>query len=101
VGSTFLDLVLDQLGDLSGLRAQPMFGGHGLYAGAEFFGIVYDDRLYFRTDDDTRPWYEARGMDSFRPNERQHLKTYYEVPGDAIEDRDQLVELALESASRA
>jgi DNA transformation protein len=98
VNSTFLDFVLDQLEDLAGLRATRMFGGYGLYLGSSFFGIVYDDRLYLKTDETSRPWYEDRGMGSFRPTERQHLKTYYEVPGDAIEDREQLVELAVDAA---
>jgi DNA transformation protein len=94
----FVDFILDQLGELDGVRAKAMFGGHGLYLGPNFFGIVYDDRLYLKTDDGTRGWYEARGMTTFRPNERQHLKTYYEVPADVVEDRAGLAERAAESA---
>ena len=76
-----------------------MFGGHGLYLGERFFGIVHDDRLYLKTDDGTRSWYEGRGMRAFRPSPKQHLRNYYEVPPDAVEDRDQLLELAEEAAS--
>lgn len=76
-----------------------MFGGHGLYLGTRFFGIVYKDRLYFRTDDSTRSWYERQGMSPFHPNARQHLKTYFEVPGDVLEDKSQFVELANQAAA--
>jgi DNA transformation protein len=58
---SFLTFVVDQLGDL-GVTARSMFGGHGLYLGESFFGIVYDDRLYLKTGEDTRGWYEEQGM---------------------------------------
>lgn len=63
-----------------------MFGGHGLYQGRVFFAIVHRGRLYFRVDDATRPTYEARGMNPFRPGPRQTLGRYYEVPADVLED---------------
>ena len=75
-----------------------MFGGSGLYLHGAFFGIVFAERLYFKTDDVTRPWYEEKGMGAFRPNERQELTNYLEVPGDVIEDPDELIEKALEAA---
>ncbi|HEX2049460.1 MAG TPA: TfoX/Sxy family protein [Actinomycetota bacterium] len=92
--SGFLDFVLDQLRALDDVEPRAMFGGHGLYAGPVFFGVVYDERLYLKTDDATRGWYEERGMPTFRPNERQNIKSYHEVPADALEDADELVELA-------
>ena len=67
-----------------------MFGGFGIYQGGTFFAIVSKGRLYFRTDAETRPLYQERGMKSFHPNARQTLKNYYEVPTDVIEEADQL-----------
>ena len=84
---SFKDYVLDQLGVL-GVTARAMFGGHGLYRGAEFFGILHQGRLYFRTDARSRPDYIARGMSPFRPNPRQTLTSYYEVPADVLEDAE-------------
>ena len=71
-----------------------MFGGHGLYCGKSFFGIVYKDRLFFRVTDATRPEYERRGMKPFQPRSSQALQRYYEVPADVLEDRRMLVEWA-------
>lgn len=48
------EFVLDQLRDLGGVEAHAMFGGHGLYRGEIFFGILYKGRLYFKTDDVSR-----------------------------------------------
>ncbi|MDQ4024962.1 MAG: TfoX/Sxy family protein [Actinomycetota bacterium] len=94
---SFLGFVLDQLSDL-GVTARAMFGAHGLYLGKQFFGIVYGDRLYLKTGDSTRGWYEERGVPTFHPTPKQHLKNYYEVPPDAVEDRERLLDLADEAA---
>lgn len=63
-----------------------MFGGHGLYGGEVFFGIILRGRLYFRTDEASRASYVERGMKPFRPNVAQSLGSYYEVPLEVLED---------------
>jgi len=88
--SEFLDFVLDQLRAVDDLQAKRMFGGWGVYAGDIFFGIVHDDRFYMKTDDASRSEYESRGSGPFQPNEKQTLKTYYEVPAEILESREQL-----------
>ena len=99
---SFSQFVLDQLDELGEIASRRMFGGVGLYAGETFFAIIYDGRLYFKTDAASRADYEARGMGPFRPNPRQTLKSYYEVPAEVLEDRGELThwaERARESAS--
>lgn len=71
-----------------------MFGGYGLYSGERFFGIIYHSRLYFRTGDDTRAAYTAAGMGFFKPNEKQSLKNYYEVPANILDNHDDLTKWA-------
>lgn len=96
---TFKDFVLDQLSGLGGVEARRMFSGYGLYLGDLFFAIIHGGRLYFRTDDATRGDYESRGMGPFRPNARQTLASYYEVPVDVVEDEDALVAWARRAAA--
>jgi DNA transformation protein len=91
---SFQDFILDQLDGLGHVVCQRMFGGHGLYRDDVFFGVLSKGRLYFKIDDATRPEYERRGMEPFRPSEKQTLSSYYEVPVDVLEDRDALVEWA-------
>ena len=98
---SFADFVLDQLAGLDGVSARRMFGGHGLYREAVFFGIVHDGRLYFRTDEASRADYLARGMRPFRPNPKQMLKNYLEVPVDIIESPRWLREWALRAVAAA
>lgn len=93
----FVAYVLGQLQDLEHIQCRAMFGGHGLYHENAFFGIVHKGRLYFRTTDKTRPSYESAGMQAFRPNEKQTLHGYYEVPAAVLTDPRQAIEWALDA----
>lgn len=87
---SFKDFVLDQLGQDRELICRPMFGGYGLYHRALFFGIIHKGRFYLKTNGHTRAAYASRGMQPFRPNGRQLLKHYFEVPIDILEDAEAL-----------
>ena len=82
--------IQDQLRDLRGLACRPMFGGYGLYHGETFFGIIFRDRLFFKTDTSTAERYRAHGMRPFRPSATQTLRSYYEVPLEVMEDAEEL-----------
>jgi DNA transformation protein len=88
----FLVFVIDQLSGLRRVTSRRMFGGIGLYAGDEFFGLIDDGKLYFFTDAKTRKRYEARGIGPFEYAPGKVLKSYYEVPVDVLEDDAQLRE---------
>ena len=96
---SFVAFVLEQLSDMHALGCRAMFGGHGLYSGATFFGILFGGRLYLKTDGSTASEYARRGMAPFRPNDSQVLKSYYEVPADVLESRGELLRWA-EAAAR-
>ncbi len=70
-----------------------MFGGHGLYQGDRFFGILMDGRLYFKTDERSRGDYVARGAAAFTYEKTKRIVSthYYEVPPEILESRDELV----------
>ena len=57
-----------------------MFGGVGIYAQGLFFALIAEDRLYFKVDDTTRPSFEQRGMEPFRPFGEDSAMGYYELP---------------------
>lgn len=87
---SYKEFVLDQLSGLGELNCRAMFGGYGLYHRAAFFAIIFKDRLYFKTGPESRKAYVKKGMQPFMPNSKQTLRTYYEVPIDVIEDREEL-----------
>lgn len=93
----FRDRVLDQLSALGEVTARPLFGGHGLYRRETIFAILYRGRLYLKVDEDSKGDYLARGMGPFRPNERQTLESYFEVPPEALADTEALLSWAREA----
>src|SRR4051794_5786194 len=83
---TSKDRVLDLLSPLGEITTRPLFGEHGLYWRETIFAIQYQERLYFKADDQSKGEYLAKGMGPFRPNDRQTLKSYFEVPPDVLDD---------------
>lgn len=66
------------------VHARRMFGGMGLFAGDVMVGIVFDDRIYLKTDEDTRKSFVSEGSGPFIYHARQSggeiAMSYYEVP---------------------
>ena len=89
--------VLNRLSELGEIAIRPMCGGHGLYWRDVIFGMVFRDRLYFKVDDRTKGEYVSRGMPPFRPNQRQTLTSYFEVPPEVLDDREALLSWAREA----
>jgi DNA transformation protein len=96
ISSDYLRYVLDQLAKLPSVSSRRMFGGVGLYSEAVFFGIIDNDTLFFKVDDETRSAYVSRGMAPFRPyRDRPEVSmSYFEVPPDVLEDADELISWA-------
>lgn len=94
---SFMEHVLDALSGLPGVRARPMFGGHGLYLGKDFFGMAWKGKLYFRVDDGSRPSYQSRGGEAFTVTMRGKTMTmrYWSVPAEVLDDREELARWAM------
>ncbi len=104
VSQSYREFVLEQLGRVTPVTSKSMFGGVGIYAQGIFFALIADDRLYFKVDDATRPHFEQRGMEPFRPFGEESALGYYEVPVDVLEDVRQLeawIKMAVEVAAAA
>jgi len=82
---------------MDGVEARRMFGGFGLYQDETFFGIVHKGTLFFKIDESTLDQYRKRKMKPFRPNGKQTLKSYYQVPAEVIEDADELRQWAVKA----
>jgi DNA transformation protein len=96
-GGMTADQLTDRLAALGEVTSRPLFGGHGLYRGETIFGIVSQGRLYLKIDNRSKGEYLARGMGPLRPNERQTLKSYHEVPPDVLADPEALLSWAGEA----
>ena len=100
---SFKAFALDQLAALPELRAKAMFGGHGLYAGEHFFGILFEGRLFFKTDATNVADYTARGMEPFTYEMKGRVlaMSYHELPPDILENPTELVTWALRAVQVA
>src|SRR5262245_44543996 len=76
----------DRLSQLDEITVRPMFGGQGIYWRGVIFGINFQARLYLKVDEQSKGVFLSRGMGPFRPNERQTLKSNFEVPPEILED---------------
>jgi DNA transformation protein len=92
-----LERIMADLAALGDISSRPLFGGHGIYWRDVIFGIEFHRRLYFKVDEESKHDYLGRGMGPFRPNDRQTLKSYYEVPPEVLDDRETLLSWAREA----
>ena len=85
--SEFINHCLELLAPLGSSRARRMFGGHGLYVDDIFIAIVIGERLYLKTDAQTRPLFEAAGREPFVYDSagKQVSIAYFSAPDDAME----------------
>jgi DNA transformation protein len=102
----YLEYVLEQLSGLPGVTSRRMFSGAGFYQDEVFFGLLFSGTLYFKVGDSNRADYESRGMQRFRPYKDRPDKpqvsfTYYEVPAEVLENREELTEWARRSVQAA
>jgi DNA transformation protein len=94
VSDEFIDYVIDQLAGWADVSVRRMFGGAGLYADGVMFGLIADDIAYLKVDDSNRKEFERAASRPFNPYPDKARKvvvsSYYEIPVDVLEDRNQL-----------
>ena len=98
--SDFVDYVIhDLLSELDGIQARAMFGGWGVYKDGVIFAIIVDDQLYFKVGDTNKSNYQQRGSQPFTYESRGKSisMSYWEVPADVMDDRDEIKRWAEES----
>jgi DNA transformation protein and related proteins len=93
VTTSYVSYVVDQLAELGKVTAKRMFGGTGLYFEGRFFGLIDDDVLFLRVDDESRSAYVAREMAAFRPvrSKPELSSSNYQVPSGVLEGAAELV----------
>jgi len=74
-----------------------MFGGEGLFRDGLMFGIVHEEKLYFKTSEESRRAFIAEGVGplffKFR-NAEGVLTSYYELPDRLYDDPEELAQWA-------
>jgi len=100
VSPSFLEFVLEQLDGVPRVTSRRMFGGVGLYSDDVFFGVLDNDTLFLKVNDETRPRYTRHRMPPFAPIPgKPPMRGYYQVPPSVLEDHDALVPWAREAVA--
>ena len=97
---------VELLQPLGAVRARRMFGGQGIYVDDLFIAIVAFDKLFLKSDGQTRGRFEAAGCEPFVYDGagKQVTLGYWTVPADAMESpvlMQPWARLAMEAALRA
>ena len=74
-----------------------MFGAEGLFRDGLMFGIVYEERIYFKTSEESRQAFIAEGTGPLyykMKNAEGILTSYYELPDWLYDDPEELAEWA-------
>lgn len=82
-----------RLGPWGPILVKRLFGGYALYRDGIIFGLVFRERVYFKTNESNRGDYVAAGTGPFeytRESGRVVALPYHEVPPAVLDDLDEL-----------
>ncbi len=100
VSDDFIEYILDQFSGWGEVYVQRMFGGVGLYRDGLMFGLVANNAAYLKVDETNKDKFLEAGSEPLKPfPNRPTLLSYFEIPPDVLEDRDELIKWAEESLS--
>ena len=102
----FVAFVVEQMSAVLPVRARAMFGGHGIFDGELMIAIVVRDTLYLKADAESRPAFEALGLQPFTYEARGERRSlgYFQAPAEVFEAKDTMrtwVRRAVDAALRA
>ena len=83
-----------------------MFGGHGVYYDGVMIGLIASEALYLKADKQSAHLFEEQGLEpfSYPKGDKQVAMSYFQAPGEALEDPSEMQEwaqVAYEAALRS
>jgi DNA transformation protein len=92
----FVEYLLELLATIPAVTAKKMFGGYGLFRDGLMFGLVADDTLYLKVDEQNRALFAERRLEPFVyvKDGKPMPMSYHQAPGEALDNPDDMVEWA-------
>ncbi len=85
--SDFIEYLYEVFDQVGPIQSRKMFGGYGIYHKGVMFGLVADDTLYLKTDEETAKHFEEKGLGPFEYDKGDKIvKMSYHLAPDAILD---------------
>ncbi|MFA6266928.1 MAG: TfoX/Sxy family protein [Pseudolabrys sp.] len=91
------EFVHDLFRDFGTVQIKRMFGGAGIFADGVMFGLIADDVIYLKTDDNTRPAFEREKSKPFqfaKKSGQVMVTSYWRVPDRLYDDGNELADWA-------
>ncbi|MEM7429065.1 MAG: TfoX/Sxy family protein [Pseudomonadota bacterium] len=107
ISQEFLDFVSEALETFGPVDTRRMFGGAGLFRDGLMFALIADEQVYFKTDDENRPDFEAEDCPPFiyeTKDGRRTVMSYSLAPERLYDDPEEMAQWArkaFEAAVRA
>ena len=91
--SEYANHLRNALAPLGDIRVRRMFGGAGLFLEDTMFGLISEDSLFLKADDENRPDFEAEGLQpiTYERLGRTIALSYWEAPEHLLDDPDALL----------
>ena len=93
----FSEFLKEQLAGFGPVEVKRMFGGAGLFREGLMFGLIADDVLFFKVDDENTALFEAEDLDHFTYTTKKGekgLMSYRRAPERCLDDPDDMTEWA-------
>ncbi|MCW8196612.1 TfoX/Sxy family protein [Proteobacteria bacterium 005FR1] len=89
--SEFTDYLHEVFENFGTISVRRMFGGKGIFRDGLMFALVADETLYLKADEESLSYFEERELSAFEYQRRGKMVklSYYEAPGEVLEDREQ------------
>lgn len=107
VSKDYRDFIKESLSAIGPIGHKRMFGGAGIYAQGYIIAIIGDDELFFKTDEISKPLFEAAGSKPFtftKKDGSSAVMSYFSAPEAVFDDPDEMAkwgQIALDTSMRA
>jgi DNA transformation protein len=94
--SEFVGFIHELLENFGPVSIKRMFGGHGIFRDGLMFGLIADDVLYFKVDDENRQQFEERELEKFTyyKKDKPFSMSYYQVPEEVYDAEEEMLSWA-------
>lgn len=94
--SEFVDNLVEVLQPFGQVQVRRMFGGYGVYHDNLMFGLVADDVLYLKADEQSAGVFSGLGLPQFEYDKagKKVKMTYYMAPEAIFDDPEQALDWA-------
>lgn len=91
-GKEFASYIVDLMQSIGPVNSRAMFGGFGIFLNGIMFGLIADNVLYLKVDNESENEFKDLGLEPFMYNKKgKEIKmSYFQAPEGAIEDDEEM-----------